>query len=176
MLVYSDFVVSLLSLQHPCGAFGCDHPGRSQLTEEKRSGRLAAWLIKVFVCSFRMFYKVECLKQLLFVKCKCFYHNEHGHSLNVFFLANIQVDIGKTVHLSMFKPFKPTFKPSLTVKFLFLLTSCLSNHTYAVYILSVSFLIIFLSGVYIQPCNKLQFGSCIKMHNSEKLPIRKKSC
>lgn len=58
-LVYSDFFLLFFSLQHPCGAFGCYHTGRSQLTEEERSSRSASCLIIslcLFLCSCGMFF------------------------------------------------------------------------------------------------------------------------
>lgn len=70
-----------------------------------------------------MFYKMECLQQLVVPQCKCFYRNECANSLNVFFLVKIGVDISKTVFIYPCC----TFKCSLRLKFFFLTAYAITN-------------------------------------------------
>lgn len=133
----------MFSHQHPCGAFGCHHAGRSQLTEEEGSGRSAALLLLVsclLVCFFRMFYKMECLQQW-------FQH------VNVFFTMNVVI-LKKCFSWQKYDwrarlcSFNHVIHLKFKVNFYFFLTM----H--------------FLSCIYIQLYKQLQCGLCIKMHNN----------
>lgn len=119
-------VILMFSLQHPCGAFGCHHAGRSQLTEEEGSGRSAAWLIIVFC-----FFCLGCFIRwsvLMIPKCKCFFIAMNVVIFKICCIfAKERVDISK----SLFIYPCCTFKLSLRLK--------LSFHKYTISILSFIF-------------------------------------